>query len=103
MIKKSFPMVFVLLFLLALVPACLCAADSQGGDIAALDRQTFIVKKEFAGEIKLYLCMVEDNKILIRDSASIPYMVMEHSDLSGKTDSENPLSTEKSPIIKIVP
>ncbi|GEM_PF-2675231 len=76
--------------------------DTRGGDITALDTHTFIVTREFAGEIKLYLCSVEDGRIFIKDSSSIPYMTMEHRDLSKPHGSEVPGNTE-SPIIKMVP
>lgn len=94
-----------LLLLIVIMPLCLHALDTGGKDIAVLDPQTFIVTKEFAGEIKLYLCTIQDGRILIRDSTSIPYMVMEHRDLRkpGNNEISAGNGNDEPPIIKIVP
>jgi hypothetical protein len=92
-----------LMFLPVAMPIDSYATDSPGGNIAALDTQSFIVLKEFAGEIKLYLCTIHNGRIFIKDSSSIPYMTMEHRDLDNFTGKEEPQKKEESPIIKIVP
>lgn len=98
-----FCLCLALMFLPAAIPINSYAIDTNEGDIAALDTQSFIVLKEFAGEIQLYLCTIQNSRILVKDSTSIPYMTMELRDLDNTADMENPQKKEKSPIIKIVP
>jgi hypothetical protein len=84
-------------------PTYSCAFNNRGGDITALDAQTFIVTWEFAGEIRLYLCSVKDGRISIKDSGSIPYMTIEHRDLGKQGSKGIPPDNIESPIIKTVP
>ncbi len=85
------------------MPLCSHALDAQGTGIAALDSSTFVVSREFAGEIRLYLCVIEDGRIIIKDSGAIPYMVLDHRALNTITPEKNPAKPPESPIIKIVP
>jgi hypothetical protein len=98
-----FGICFALMFFPVVIPLDSYAIDSPGGDIAALDTHSFIVSKEFAGEIKLYLCSVQDGRIFIKDSTSIPYMTLEHRELDNAAGDEETPNKEESPIIKISP
>jgi len=93
----------LLVCLIICTPTYSCAFNNRGGDITALDAQTFIVTWEFAGEIRLYLCSVKDGRISIEDSSSIPYMTIEHRDLGKPAGSGIPPDKIESPIIKTVP
>ena len=102
--KLMFYGVRMLFFLLLIIiPIYSYALDTRGGEITALDAQTFVVTKEFAGEIRLYLCGVEEGRIFIKDSSSIPYMTMEQRDMSKSVDDKLPPGSNESPIIKTVP
>ena len=101
LILYSIRMLFLILIIV--IPRYSYAFDTGGGDIIALDTQNFIVTREFAGEIRLYLCSVEDGRIFIKDSGSIPYMTMEHRDLGKPAGREFVPGNYEAPIIKTVP
>ena len=101
LILSSVRMLFLVLIIV--IPRYLYAFDPGDGDIIALDKQTFIVTREFAGEIRLYLCSVEDGRIFIKDSGSIPYMTMDHRNLGKPAGREILPGNNESPIIKTVP
>ena len=79
------------------------ALDAGAADMVVLDSQTFVVSKEFAGEIKLYVCSVKDGRITIRDATSIPYMTIEHRDLFKSPARDTLPGDINSPIIKTIP
>ena len=89
-----------LLPVIVMMPTNSHALDTAAAGIAVLDSETFVVTREFAGEIKLYMCSVKDGRIIIRDSTSIPYMTMEHRDLSRSSGNEVRSGGRDAPIIK---
>lgn len=90
-------------FAITAMPSCVHAIDTTAEGIAVLDSHTFVVTKEFAGEIRLYVCSVKEGKIFIRDSASIPYMTMDHRDLNTLSGKETGAERKDPAIIRTVP
>lgn len=95
--------VFFVLICTAMVFRQSHAFDVPQENLVALDSTTFIVSKEFSTRIQLYLCKVRDNKIHIVDSCCLPYMTMDHRDLSETPNDQNTGKSVEPPIIKITP
>ena len=80
------------------------AYDASPVTIESLDAKTFVITKEFAAEIKIYVCHIEDGKVVVDDACSIPYMTLEHRNLLDKQKGGvTPTSKEQTPIIKKIP
>lgn len=101
--KKGFivRLLMVITFFVLLAATLAQAYDASQVTIESLDAKTFVITKEFASEIKIYLCHLEDSKVVVDDACSIPYMTLEHRNLFEKQlGGVSPTSTEQTPIIK---
>ncbi|RLB00376.1 MAG: hypothetical protein DRG37_02665 [Deltaproteobacteria bacterium] len=99
--RDKWTIIIVLFIVMYLLPSTSLAFDGTAPQVTRLDAKTFVIAKEWASEIRVFLLKVEDNnKMVLIDSCSIDYMTLKPRHAASTLSPKKDGSLETTPIIK---